>query len=333
MQNGVGMPEDEIAIDVKDLVRIYRSSQGLVRKKRKETVAVNGISFSVRKGELFGMLGPNGAGKTTTIKMMTTLLLPTSGTVSILGDDVAANPTGVRRRIGLVLGGEKGLYYRITARQNLRYFADLYGVPMADRERRIDELLERVDLKDRADDKVEDYSRGMKQRLHLAKGLVNDPEVIFMDEPTIGLDPQAARDARHMIKGLVADGKTMLLTTHYMYEADELCDRIAVINKGRIVALDTPRGLKGLMKDMNIIEVEGFGITDREIAALRALAGVHTVSASITESKQVLRVQVADASEMLAPVAHQLRECKVIGTRIKEPTLEDAYLWLVEGDA
>jgi ABC-2 type transport system ATP-binding protein len=327
------MSSEDIAIEVKDLVRVYKTGQGLFRQKKKEKVAVDGISFSVRKGELFGMLGPNGAGKTTTIKMMTTLLLPTSGSISILGNDVAEKPTEVRKHIGFVLGGEKGLYYRITARQNLRYFADLYGVPMSERERRIDELLERVDLKDRADDKVEDYSRGMKQRLHLAKGLINDPEVIFMDEPTIGLDPQAARDARAMIKGLVADGKTMLLTTHYMYEADELCARIAVINKGKIVALDTPKGLKGLMKDMNIIEVEGFGITEKEITALRALAGVRTVSATMSESKQVLRVQVADAAEMLTPVAHQLRDCRVIGTRIKEPTLEDAYLWLVEGNA
>ncbi|MEI6797083.1 MAG: ABC transporter ATP-binding protein, partial [Methanomassiliicoccales archaeon] len=212
-------------------------------------------------------------------------------------------------------------------------FADLYGVPMSEREKRINDLLDRVGLKDRADDKVEDYSRGMKQRLHLAKGLVNDPEVVFMDEPTIGLDPQAARDARSMIKQLVADGKTMLLTTHYMYEADELCNRIAVVNKGKIVALDTPRGLKGLMQDMNIIEVEGFGITDHEIAALRGMEGVRTVSATISESKQVLRIQVVDASEMLTPVTQQLRDCRVIGTRIKEPTLEDAYLWLVEGDA
>ena len=139
------------------------------------------------------------------------------------------------------MGGERGLYYRVTGRQNLRYFADLYGVPMNIREKRINEVLDRVDLTDRADTRVEDYSRGMKQRLHIAKGMINDPEVIFMDEPTIGLDPQAARDARRMIKDLVQEGKTILLTTHYMYEADELCDRIAVINKGKIVALDTPK--------------------------------------------------------------------------------------------
>jgi ABC-2 type transport system ATP-binding protein len=173
----------------------------------------------------------------------------------------------------------------------------------------------------------------MKQRLHLAKGLINDPEVMFLDEPTIGLDPQAALDARRMIKELVKEGKTLLLTTHYMYEADELCDRIAVINKGKIVALDTPKGLKSLVKDLCIIEVEGFGITDKDTEMLRSLPGVKAVSATMNEDKQVLRVQVVEASEMLTPVANKLGEGKVIGVRVKEPTLEDAYLWLVKEDA
>jgi len=322
----------ETVIECKDLVRIYRSSDRFLKKKR-ETLAVNNISFEVRHGELFGMLGPNGAGKTTTIKMMTTLLLPTSGQIKVLGHDVAKDPFAVRKRIGLVLGGERGLYTRVTARQNLRYFADLYAVPMNIREKRINDLLERVDLKERADTRVEDYSRGMKQRLHLAKGLINDPEVIFLDEPTIGLDPEAALDARRMIKELVREGKTLLLTTHYMYEADELCDRIAVINKGKIVALDTPKGLKSLVKDLCIIEVEGFGITDKDTELLRSLPGVKAVSATMNEDKQVLRVQVTEASEMLTPVANKLGESKVIGVRVKEPTLEDAYLWLVKEDA
>ncbi|MCE5296697.1 MAG: ATP-binding cassette domain-containing protein [Euryarchaeota archaeon] len=327
------MQSSETVIDVKDLVRVYRSSTGFIKRVKKETLAVDNISFSVKCGELFGMLGPNGAGKTTTIKMMTTLLTPTSGHITVLGHDVVTDPMEVRKHIGLVLGGEKGLYYRVTARQNLRYFADLYGVPMNIREERINELLRKVDLSDRADERVEDFSRGMKQRLHLAKGLINDPEVIFLDEPTIGLDPQAARDARSMIKTLIEEGKTMLLTTHYMFEADELCDRIAVVNKGKVVALDSPKGLKSLLKDMSIIEVEGFGITAAEIDSIKKLDGVKTVTASMNEDKQVLRVQVCDSSELLTPVANRLGNSKVIGVRVKEPTLEDAYLWLVESDA
>jgi ABC-2 type transport system ATP-binding protein len=322
--------DSENVIDMNDLVRIYKTSQGFVHKKKKETLAVDHVSFSVKKGELFGILGPNGAGKTTTIKMLTTLLIPTSGRATVLGFDVSKDPYEIRRRIGLIIGGERGLYYRISARQNLRYFADLYGVPRLERERKIEEVLRKVDLLDRAEDRVEDYSRGMKQRLHIAKGLINDPEVIFMDEPTIGLDPQASRDTRNLIRDLLSSGKTILMTTHYMFEADDLCDRLAVINKGKIVAMDTPRGLKSLMKDTCVVEVEGFGLTEKDVELLRAVPGVRAVSSTMNEDKQVLRVQVADAGEMLAPIAGRLNAKNVIDMKVKEPTLEDAYLWLVE---
>ena len=319
-------------IEARDLVRIYRTSTGIIRKKVKETLAVDHISFSVGRGELFGILGPNGAGKTTTIKMLTTLLLPTSGRATILGYDVQQDAMEVRKRIGLVLGGERGLYYRVSGRQNLRYFADLYGVPLHDRERRIQEVLDMVGLSDKADVKVENYSRGMKQKLHIAKGIVHDPEVIFLDEPTIGLDPQASRDTRRMTQELIGMGKTMLLTTHYMLEADELCGRIGVINGGKLLALDTPAGLKSLVKDTSVIEVEGFGITDQEMDRVRALDGVRAVSSTANGSKQVMRVQVCDAGELLTPVTRSL-ECRVLDVHVKEPTLEDAYLWLVEGHA
>ncbi|MBI0583722.1 MAG: ABC transporter ATP-binding protein [Methanomassiliicoccus sp.] len=319
-------------IEAKDLVRIYRSSTGLLRKKKKETLAVNKVSFSVDRGELFGVLGPNGAGKTTTIKMLTTLLTPTKGSATVMGFDVVKDPVEVRKRIGLILGGERGLYYRVTGRQNLKYFADLYGVSLQTRDRRIQEVLDMVGLADKADSKVEDYSRGMKQKLHIAKGIVHDPEVLFMDEPTIGLDPQASRETRKLTQSLIDHGKTILLTTHYMFEADELCRRIAVINNGRIVAMDTPHGLKGFVKDTAVIEVEGFGIDDSVMNKVRGLEGVRTVSATMNESKQVMRVQVCDAGEMLSPVTRVL-DCKVLDVRVKEPTLEDAYLWLVEGHA
>ncbi len=321
----------ETVISVEDLVRVYRSSTGLVRKKRKETVAVDHISFEVKRGELFGLLGPNGAGKTTVIKVLTTLLLPTSGKVKVLGYDVLSQSQEVRKRIGLILGGERGLYYRVTGRQNLRYFADLYGVPILEREKRINEVLKAVDLSDRADERVEDYSRGMKQRLHIAKGIIHDPELIFMDEPTIGLDPQAARDTRKMVKDLQQAGKTILLTTHYMYEADELCNRLGVIARGKILALDTPSGLKDLIRDSSVIEVEAFGLTETELDAVRAIPGVKAVSATMSEDKQVLRVQVSDVGEMLTKVASKLQGSNIIGVKVKEPTLEDAYLWLVEG--
>ncbi len=322
----------DTVIEVSDLVRIYRTSTGFLKKKR-ETLAVDHISFSVQRGELFGLVGPNGAGKTTTIKMLTTLLMPTSGSASILGLDVAKNPMEVRKKIGLILGGERGLYGRITGRQNLRYFADLYGVPIHNKDRRIKELLEMVGLQDKADVRVEDYSRGMKQKLHIAKGLIHDPEIIFMDEPTIGLDPQASRDTREFIKEMVLHGKTLLLTTHYMFEADELCRRMGVITRGKIVALDTPQGLKRLVRDTSVIEVEGFGLTDQDVEALRKLDGVKTVSPTMNAEKQVLRIQVCDVGELLAPVAGILQDRNILSTKVKEPTLEDAYLCLVEGNA
>jgi len=319
----------EKAITVSELRRVYHTSKGILRKSRQVVEAVKGISFDVDFGELFGLVGPNGAGKTTTIKMLTTLLTPTSGTSKVLGYDIVRDVVEIRRRIGIIFGGERGLYYRVSGRENLRYFADLYGVPLSKREKRISELLEMVGLSDRADDKVESYSRGMKQRLHIAKGLVNDPELVFMDEPTIGLDPQAARDTRAMIKQLVQKGKTILLTTHYMFEADELCRRIGVISNGEIVALDTPEGLKRFVKDISVIEVEAFGVVDADIAALRQRPEVKTVSANLDGERQTVRIQTPKGSEFVPEVTKILSGAKIFDIRTKEPTLEDAYLRLV----
>ena len=317
------------AITVSELRRRYQTSKGILRKKKETVEAVKGISFDVEFGELFGLVGPNGAGKTTTIKMLTTLLTPTSGTARVLGFDIARDVVEIRRRIGIIFGGERGLYYRVSGRENLRYFADLYGVPLAKRDKRINELLDMVGLSDRADSKVESYSRGMKQRLHIAKGLVNDPELIFMDEPTIGLDPQAARDTRAMIKQLVEKEKTVLLTTHYMFEADELCHRIGVISNGEIVALDTPSGLKRFVKDISVIEVEAFGIVDSDIASLRQRPEVKTVSSNLDGERQTVRIQTPKGSEFIPQVTKILSGAKIFDIRTKEPTLEDAYLRLV----
>ena len=324
------MPEKpEKAIVARDLHRIYRSSKGVFKKKHEIVEAVKGISFEVEFGELFGLLGPNGAGKTTTIKMLTTLLTPTSGAAKVLGFDVAKDVIDIRRRIGIIFGGERGLYYRVSGRENLRYFADLYGVPVSKRDKRITDLLDLVGLSDRADTKVEGYSRGMKQRLHIAKGLINDPDVIFMDEPTIGLDPEAARETRAMIKGLVDKGKTILLTTHYMFEADELCSRIAVISNGKIVALDSPSELKKFVKDITVIEVEAFGLANTDLDVLRRQADVTNVSAELEGERQIVRIQTPRGSEFIPTVTKLLSRAKIMDIRTKEPTLEDAYLKLV----
>src|SRR5881392_2814356 len=232
------------AIEAEKLRRTYKSTSGFARRRTKTIEAVRGIDFEVGEGELFGLLGPNGAGKTTTIKMLITLLIPTAGKARVLGLDVVEDAREVRKRIGYVFGGERGVYERLSGYDNLRYFAELYGVPPREQKARIELLLEMVGLRGREHERAEGYSRGMKQRLHVARGLLHDPDVVFLDEPTIGLDPVGARELRATISTLVDAGKTVLLTTHYMFEADALCDRIAVISRGEIVAEGTPEELK-----------------------------------------------------------------------------------------
>jgi len=319
----------EKAIVAEHLSKVFTATKGMLRRTKSEVVAVKDVSFEVDFGELFGVVGPNGAGKTTTIKMLTTMLIPTTGKAMVLGYDVQRDVTKVREKIGIVLGGERGLYTRVSAVDNLRYFADLYGVPPRARDKRIKELLEFMGLSDRAHDRVETYSKGMRQRLHLARGLINDPEIIFLDEPTVGLDPEIAIETRKMIKELVDSGKTILLTTHYMFEADELCKRVAVIRKGEIVALDTPSGLKKYVMDTSVVEVEGFGITEKEVAKFREIPDVLSVSADLAENKQILKIQTAKGSEIIADVQQILKNSHIYDIKIKEPTLEDAYLRLV----
>jgi len=310
---------------------VFNVTKGVLRRTKTQVVAVKDVSFEIDYGELFGLVGPNGAGKTTTIKMLTTMLIPTSGTATVLGYDIQKDVTKIRERIGIVLGGERGLYTRVNAIDNMRYFADLYGVPVSTQEKRIRELLQFMGLWDRAKDRVETYSKGMKQRLHLARGLINDPQLIFMDEPTIGLDPEIAKETRNMIKELVEKGKTILLTTHYMFEADELCKRVAIIRNGEIVALDTPSGLKKYVMDTSVVEVEGFGITENEVARFKEVSEVLTVSADLSENKQVLKIQTAKGSEIISEAQEILKNSRIYDIKIKEPTLEDAYLRLVEG--
>src|SRR3954469_5922674 len=242
-------------IEAIELRRTYQTTTGVIRRRPLDVEAVRGISFAVERGELFGLLGPNGAGKTTTIKMLITLLLPTSGEARVLGHDVVHDAREVRRRIGYVFGGDRGLYERLSALDNLRYFAELYGVSGRAQKRRIAEVLELVGLAGREHERVEGYSRGMRQRLHIARGILHDPPVVFLDEPTIGVDPVGARDLRETIAGLAAAGKAVLLTTHYMFEADALCDRVAVIAQGRIVGHGTPTELKAHVVDRTVVQV------------------------------------------------------------------------------
>lgn len=235
----------EAVIEVKNLKRDYITHKGVIRRKKEVIHAVKDISFSVGKGEIFGLLGQNGAGKTTTIKMLTTLLAPTEGVCKVLGYSTFGEEKKIRRRINFIFGGELGVYRRLSARDNLRYFGNLYLIDKKTQEERIDSILKLVDLYDRADDLAETYSKGMIQRLQIARGLMNDPEIIFMDEPTVGLDPLGARMLRDIILKLKEEGRTVLLTTHYLPEAEELCDRMVIMKKGEIVAKGTPAEIIG----------------------------------------------------------------------------------------
>jgi ABC-2 type transport system ATP-binding protein len=316
-------------IEVRDLARTFRSSKGLLRRGGREVQAVRGISFDVEAGQLFGLLGPNGAGKTTTIKMLITLLIPTSGRASVLGHDVVAHPREVRRRVGYVFGGDRGLYERLSGLDNLRYFAELYGVPAREQRTRIGELLELVGLAGRERERVEGYSRGMRQRLHIARGLLHRPAVLFLDEPSIGIDPVGARELRATVKALVERGTTVLLTTHYMFEADELCDRIAVISGGRIVAEGSPADLKQAVSIGAVVEVELFGVADGVVERVQGLRGVQ--SAVVTEQGQAqqLLVHAVPGAEVTQAVLECLDGSRIGRIATREPTLEDAYVELV----
>jgi ABC-2 type transport system ATP-binding protein len=316
-------------IEADELRRTYKTTTGAVRRRPIEVEAVRGISFSVGEGELFGLLGPNGAGKTTTIKMLITLLLPTGGGARVLGLDVVRDSREVRRRIGYVFGGDRGLYERLSAYDNLRYFAELYGVTGRHQRARIGEVIELVGLNGREHERVEGYSRGMRQRLHIARGIIHDPEVVFLDEPTIGVDPVGARDLRATISGLVGAGKTVLLTTHYMFEADTLCDRVAVITRGRLVAQGTPRELKSHVVDRTVIEVEAFGVDDDMLRRLRGLPGVTSVSIEDRDQAQVLTIQSPQGLELTPAITGFFDGAQIGRIAAREPTLEDAYVALV----
>jgi ABC-2 type transport system ATP-binding protein len=315
-------------IEVDDLRRVYRSRTSTFKRGLKEVEALRGVSFSVEAGELFGLLGPNGAGKTTTIKILTTLLLPTSGRARVLGLDPATQHRELRSRIGYVFGGDRGLYDRLSGLDNLKFFADVYKVPIREKHRRIDELLDLVGLRGRERERVETYSRGMRQRLHIARGLLHDPEVLFFDEPTIGLDPVGARELRVTLSGLREAGKTILLTTHYMFEADKLCQHVAVIAGGQIVAHGRPSDLKAGVADRTVIEIETYGVDEQTLDRLRALEGVTSVSTETRDQAQVVLVQAADGS-LVQPLLGLLHGTTVGKVVSREPTLEDAYVELV----
>jgi ABC-2 type transport system ATP-binding protein len=320
----------ELAIETIDLGRIYRR-RGRARYTTPR-VALDGVSISVRRGELFGLLGPNGAGKTTLIKILTTLLLPSSGAARVAGYDVEREASEVRPRINMVSGGETSGYGLLTVRENLWMFGQFYGLASNVTKTRIDQLLEVVSLTDRMNTKLSELSTGLRQKMNIARGFLTDPEVLFLDEPTLGLDVAAARDARRFIRKWVSDrgDRTLLLTTHYMVEADELCDRVAIVNDGKVLACDTPARLKQRLQRDAIFTLETTLVGDAAVAVIDNVAGVRSVTSRLADDRAVLELTMAEEHVLGAVFsAMEVNSIGLLKVTKREPTLEDVFVDLV----
>jgi ABC-2 type transport system ATP-binding protein len=313
------------AIECEALTRTFGGN-----KKKEPIVALDDIELEVKEGELFGLLGPNGAGKTTLIKILATLLLPTSGRVSVLGYDVEKDAQKIRPCINMVSGGEVSGYGLLTVKENLWMFSQFYGIPSEVAKRKIRDLLETFSLSDKANAKVRTISTGQRQRMNVVRGFVTDPELIFLDEPTLGLDVNSSRVIREYIRNWVKNrkGKTVLLTTHYMMEADELCDRVAVIDRGRILACDSPQNLKRRARKAATFTIETTPI--ERIDLLKKIAGVQGLTTEAVEDRIVIRV-VVDEESIISDLVSQIISAgaKILSLAKSEPTLEDVFIQLV----
>ena len=312
----------QAVIEVEDLRKTYRPKG----RKGLEVKALEGISFQVPRGEFFGLLGPNGAGKTTTIGILTTRVTPTGGAAKIEGIDVAHDPVTVKRHIGVV-PQVNNLDRSLTAKEILLFHAEYFGVSKPQREKHATELLERFELADRADEKVNGFSGGMAQRLKIARALMHDPAILFLDEPTTGLDPQSRRMMWDLLAELNQKGLTVLLTTHYMEEADQLCSRTAIIDHGKLLALDSPAQLKRSVPGGFLVELQVRGeIPDNFFAALQSMAGVVEVKPDHG------RVRIyADQAEGLLANAMRLaadQDVTITDAHVSEPSLENLFLHL-----
>ena len=312
------------AVRCMSLGHVYASSGPF--GKRRKAVALNGLSLEIEQGQVFGLLGPNGAGKTTTIRILATLLTPTSGRATVLGYDVVREASQVRRNIGLILGGERGLYDRLSGLENLLYFGALNHMDPKVLKRRVNELLDMVGLSERARSRTEEYSRGMRQRLHIARGLLTDPMVVCMDEPTIGLDPESAQQLRQLVPQLAAEGKTILLTTHYMFEADQLCESIAIINRGELVALGAPIDIKRKFSNVTVWEVIVPQTRSGLAADLRQIEGVQRVDMIADGMLSKFVIQLDAQTNPTSEITTVVGPDNVGGIITRDPTLEEAYL-------
>jgi len=322
---------DRKAVAIEDLTRIFRVRRREAKGQKREIVALQNVSLDVGSGELFGVLGPNGAGKTTMIKILCTLLAPTSGRALVAGVDVVENPWEVRRHIGMVSGGESSGYGLLTVEENLWMFSQFYGIDTATARARIRELLDIVGLSDRSRTKIFHLSTGMRQKMNFARGFLTDPEILFLDEPTLGLDVQTARVLRDYVRAWVDErpGRTILLTTHTMHEADELCDRVAIIDRGKILACDAPGRLKRGLQREAIFRLHVASLADVGLI-LGAVPGVQEFTQTRREEHVEVDVILRDEGALTRVLGDlQQQGGHLISLEKREPTLEDVFLHVV----
>jgi ABC-2 type transport system ATP-binding protein len=324
------------AIRTANLTRTYRKPKKRWSKAKdgeaeREFVALNGVNLEVPRGELFGLLGPNGAGKTTLIKILTTLLAPSSGEAWIHGHDVVKDAAKVRPIINMVSGGESSGYGILNVRENLWLFSRIYGVPNAEIRQRIDQMLSVVGLADKAGSRISHLSTGQRQKMNFCRGFITDPQVLFLDEPTLGLDVTSARAIRVFLKQWMAEkpGRTLLLTTHYMAEADELCDRLAIIDRGQVLACDTPANLKRRVQKYPLFELQ-LPPGSKGATPLESLPGVHQATQHETPERVELKVSLEE-DVVIGNVVQNLVSTgnKILSLKKVEPTLEDVFIELV----
>jgi ABC-2 type transport system ATP-binding protein len=317
------------AIIARDIVKTFRKKgrrkYGIGPKITPDKLihAVNGVDLTVRKGELFGLLGPNGAGKTTLVKCLSTLLLPNRGTAIINGHDIVDDPIAARECLGITTGGERTLYWKLSGRDNLRYFAALYGLSSEEADMRINYLMKIMGLEDRQDERIEKYSTGMRQKVSISRALIHDPPVLLLDEPTLGLDPSFSRFIRSFIKKDLnqKQGKTIILTTHYMDEADQLCDRIAIMNEGKIVVVDTPKALKKKIPHDEVLEVKCLGHAD--------FSGIgQRVYLDSADGVTIYRIHAENVEDIMTEVIQAAQSARILSMNVTKPTLEDVFIHL-----
>ena len=316
------------AVETSALTRVFKAGRG-----GGETTALAGVDLKIERGEIFGLLGPNGAGKTTCIKILTTLLFPTGGMARVAGHDVVSEAGQVRRRINLVSGGESSGYGILTVRECLWMFSQFYGVPTAEARQRIERLIDVADLREFAGSRINRLSTGQRQRMNFARGFVSDPEVLFLDEPTLGMDVNAARRLRGFVAEWVRErpSRSVLLTTHYMAEADELCDRLAVIDRGQVLALDRPAALRRSVQGGQHVELEIRGPGEL-LDAGTGLEGIHAAwgAPHPEHGTRTLKFRLPP-ERALVDVLRTLeaRGLKVEQVATRETTLEDAFIAIV----